>query len=168
MKHTIESIPPGTTVFIDTNIFLFAFWQQQPLAHICNTFLQRVKNEEIQGKTSSAVVAEIAHRVMIWEARKLFPKATVAYLQKHPEKVRLLKQHLAVASNMRRFNVDVLSVSIFDMHRAKEVRRDYGLMTNDSVIVGVMRGEKVRHLATYDAGFARVPDIQVWMPQIDE
>jgi predicted nucleic acid-binding protein len=52
-----------------------------------------------------------------------------------------------------------------DLHTSKAVRRDYGLLVNDSLIVAVMRNHKLRHLATHDSGFLRVSGMQVWMPE---
>jgi predicted nucleic acid-binding protein len=39
------------------------------------------------------------------------------------------------------------------LHQSKQFRTDYGLMTNDSLIVAVMQDHKLVHLATNDRDF---------------
>jgi predicted nucleic acid-binding protein len=51
-----------------------------------------------------------------------------------------------------------------ELHSSKRYRRDYGFMTNDSLVLAVMKRHKVIHLATNDQDFERVPDIKVWTP----
>ena len=83
-------------------------------------------------------------------------------------KVRALSRHLQVASDIGRANIDILPLTVKDLHASKTPRREYGLLTNDSLIVAVMRNHKLRHLATYDSGFLRVSGMQVWMPEAEE
>jgi predicted nucleic acid-binding protein len=51
-----------------------------------------------------------------------------------------------------------------DLHTSKQYREEYGLMVNDSLIVAVMKREKIQHLATNDTDFERIPDIAVRVP----
>ena len=51
-----------------------------------------------------------------------------------------------------------------DLHRGKQVRQEYGLLTNDSLIVAVMQRHRLRHLATHDRDFARLPILHIWQP----
>ncbi|NJN67746.1 MAG: type II toxin-antitoxin system VapC family toxin [Chloroflexaceae bacterium] len=165
MKRSLATIPAGTGIFIDANIFLLTAWGKGSLGQQCHEFVARVKQRDLKGYTSVSVVAEITHRLMVYEARAQFPPVTVEYLQKHPDLVRKLSRHLMIASDIARLNVDIRPVTVYDLHRAKDVRRDHGLMTNDSLIVGMMRGGKLRHLATFDNGFLPVSGIQVWAPE---
>jgi len=51
------------------------------------------------------------------------------------------------------------------LHNSRQYRDEYGLMTNDSIIVAVMKREEIQHLATNDADFERVPGIVVRSPE---
>jgi predicted nucleic acid-binding protein len=62
-------------------------------------------------------------------------------------------------------NIDILPLTVRELHASKTPRREYGLLTNDSLIIAVMRNHKLRHLVTYDSGFLRVSGIQAWMPE---
>jgi len=45
-------------------------------------------------------------------------------------------------------------------------RKDYYLMTGDSLHIGSMQRHRspLRHIATYDGDFANIPDLTVWQP----
>ena len=63
----LAAFPSGHRAFIDANIFIYHF-TQTPLTASCTAFLQRVEMGDIQGITSVAILAEVAHRLMILEA----------------------------------------------------------------------------------------------------
>lgn len=162
---SLAHLPSGTRIFVEANVFILYYLTQSPLTQACHDFFARTTRLEVQGLTSVLVVAEITHRVMISEAAaqlSLPSQATVAYLQQHPAVVRQLRRHLTVASDIHRLGIDILPVTHKDLHTSKNFRVSFGLLTNDSLIVAVMRAHKIRHLATHDAAFRRVTGIEVW------
>jgi predicted nucleic acid-binding protein len=130
--------------------------------------MERSAKGEVRAITSTIVVAEALHRMMIVEAveKRGFDTAREAaeYLQNHPDFVKTLKKHLPVPSDLARMKIDIKPVDHVDLHNSKRVRRDHGFMTNDSLVLAVMKRYKVIHLATNDRDFERVPDIKVWAP----
>lgn len=167
MKH-LSTVPSGSKVFVDTNIFVFYYLDQGYLTHACYDFLKRTAIGEIQGFTSSLVVAELTHRVIVSEAAEqlgLESKKIVPYLQTHPDVVCRLKQHLNIASDLRQMGINILSLTYQKLHRSKAIRSTFGLMTNDSLIVATMQQHKLVDIATNDTGFARVSRIRVWKPE---
>jgi predicted nucleic acid-binding protein len=117
--------------------------------------------------TAAFVVAEVIHRVMVNEARQQLQRSareTVEYLQQNPAFVRRLSRHLTVASDIGKVGVDILPLAVNDLYASKAFRRDHGLLTNDSLIVAVMRNHKLRHLASHDGRFDRIPGLQLWNP----
>lgn len=162
----LGQLPDGTAVFIDANIFVLAS-SAGSLGLQCQELLNRVRQGLVQGFTASFVVAEVTHRVMVNEARQQLQRSareTVEYLQQNPAFVRSLTRHLTVASDIGKAGVDILPLTVKDLHASKVYRRDYGLLTNDSLIVAVMRNHKLRHLASHDGGFDQVPGLQLWNP----
>jgi predicted nucleic acid-binding protein len=159
----LSAIPHGTSVFVDTNILVLA-GAEGKLAQQCRDFLNQVRERQVAGFTTALVVAEVTHRVMVKAAREhlgLSSVETVEYLQRHPDLVRTLSRHLRVASDIGKANIDILPLTVKDLHASKTPRREYGLLTNDSLIIAVMCNHKLRHLATYDRGFLRVRGLQV-------
>src|SRR5262249_7979854 len=63
----LATLPAGTRIFIDANIFIYHF-THVPLTAACTAFLQRVETGDVRGVTSVVVLAEVAHRLMILEA----------------------------------------------------------------------------------------------------
>jgi predicted nucleic acid-binding protein len=166
----LSDLPRNAPIFIDTNILVLAGGEGR-LAQQCRDFLNRVRQREVAGFTATFVAAEVTHRVMVKEARErlgLSSAETVEYLQRHPDMVRTLSRHLQVASDIGKANIDILPLMVKDLHASKMPRREYGLLTNDSLIVAVMRNHKLRHLATYDSGFLRVSGLEVWMPEAQQ
>lgn len=105
--------------------------------------------------------------MMVNEARQQLQRSareTVEYLQQNPAFVRRLSRHLTVASDIGKVGVDILPLAVNDLHASKAFRRDHGLLTNDSLIVAVMRNHKLRHLASHDSRFDRIPGLQLWNP----
>jgi predicted nucleic acid-binding protein len=149
-------------------VLVFHFTGHPELGPPCRDFLERCASREIEGYTSVIAASETIHRVMVNETRANLGFATsletVSYLKRHPEAVKGLRQHLAVASKVYHLGVKILPMSYKDLHRGNRVRQQYGLLTNDSLIVAVMQRHRLRHLATHDRDFARIPTLHVWRP----
>jgi predicted nucleic acid-binding protein len=69
---TLATIPAGTTVFVDANILVFALVNHPTYGAACDTFLNRIENQEIVGVTSTHVLGEVVHRMMTIEASDRF------------------------------------------------------------------------------------------------
>ncbi|MDY7078711.1 MAG: PIN domain-containing protein [Chloroflexota bacterium] len=164
----LAHVPSGTRIFVDASVLALHFTGHPELGPPCRDFLERCASREIEGYTSVIAASETIHRVIVNEARTNLGFATspetVNYLKRHPEAVKGLRQHLAVASEIYRLGVEILPVSYKTLHRSKQVRQQYGLLTNDSLIVAVMQRHRLRHLATHDRDFGRVSTLHVWGP----
>ncbi len=164
----LTKLPANSTVFVDTNLLSYLYIRKDELAQSVARFLARGSDGEIQIVTSTSVVEDVLHRVMIFEAvtrHDIEPSRAVAYLKKHPTLVRSLTKHLTIPSQLHnQFNINILAVTHADLHGSKRFCSEYGLMTNDSVIVATMQRHKIIHLATNDHDFERVQEIQVWSP----
>jgi len=95
---------------------------------------------------------------------KLAPKNLANYLKTHPKIVRQLKEHLNIPSFLAQLKVNILPLSHIHHHHAKRFRQEYGVMADDSLILGLMKAEKIHYLATNDRDFRRVKEIVVWEP----
>ena len=98
----LHEIEPGQKVFIDANIFVYHFSQGSRFNKSCTDFLYRVEASEVHGITSTAVVQETTHRLMMVEASakaEVDVKNLPKYLKQHPDIVKQLTQHLLVEVN---------------------------------------------------------------------
>ena len=84
---TLDQVPGGTRVLIDSNIFIYHFAGQ---SEDCSSFLVRVERREVHGFTGPVVLLEVAHRLMLIEAAEhggLGPNPA-ARLSRQPDAVR--------------------------------------------------------------------------------
>lgn len=51
-----------------------------------------------------------------------------------------------------------------EIHASKHFRDDYGLLTDDSITLAVMRRHGLTDLASNDEDFRRVSGIRLWTP----
>jgi len=163
----LSELPSGSTVCADANILVYHFTQVEPLSKASTTFLERGLREQIRIVTTPQMVSDVVHRVMMLEARLRFqvpPRKLVGYLKQYPDAVRQLTGHLDIPGLLCRFKVDICPLTHIHLHEATRFRRDYGLMANDSLLLGLIVTERIQHLASNDHDFRRVPDVTLWVP----
>src|ERR1700730_6489088 len=74
---TLANVPDGSDVFVDANIFVYAF---TAMFAECTEFLTRCARQEISALTSYDSIYEATHRLMVHEAfqKGLIPKPRAA------------------------------------------------------------------------------------------
>lgn len=125
---SLADIRDGTPVFIDANVFIYHFSGPTPLSPACSAFLTRVEEGRLRGVTSTLVLIEVLHRLMILEAIRAFQlssRDTMRYLKEHPEQARTLGVHPAAPAKVRQMGVEVLTVEVEEIERSHEVKRRY-------------------------------------------
>jgi len=60
--------------------------------------------------------------------------------------------------------IDVVGVGLEEIERSHEVKRRYGLLTNDALLVATMQHAGVTALASNDPDFGRVEGITLYRP----
>jgi predicted nucleic acid-binding protein len=157
---TFADIPGGAAIFVDANTFVYAFVSDPRFGPACDQLLGRIDTRQIEGFTSAQVVAEMAHRLMTLEATTLLgrsPTGLANWLKRHPSEVRRLVRYRQAIDELAVIGVQALSVSGAQVSRAADVSRQYGLLTNDALIVAVMRDRGLTQLASNDADLTRSP-----------
>lgn len=160
-------IPDGSHVFVDANIFIYHFSGPTEFTNHCTHFLQRIENARLSGFTSTLVLAETLHRLMIIEAvsmLKLEPKTTIRYLKDHPSEAKKLVQHLTVPQTIQDIGIQILPLEVAGIRNSHDIKKEYGLLTNDALNLAVMRQHRLTCIATNDTDFERVTNLMVWKP----
>lgn len=118
----LSNLGNGSSVFIDANIFVYHFSKKSNFNLSCTEFLVRIEEGEIEGITSTSVVQEVTHRMMIVEASSLFPdikaKDLVRYLKGHPNIIKKLATHREIPSKIVSFNLEIVSIDIQVLDRS--------------------------------------------------
>jgi len=133
----------GEAIFIDANIFVYHFAGHSLQ---CKTLLERCARRELLGYTSTAVLAEVLHRLMIAEAieQGLVPaKNAVRKLKERPQVIRQLSVHSDAVQHIGQMNLRILSLTWDILVGSKAIRQQEGLLTNDSLVVSAMQAMRL-------------------------
>ena len=160
----LDAFPDGGRIFLDANIFLLHYWDQSPT---CSRLLERIETGLIQGVTSTTVLGEVAHRLLIAEAilqRPTISRHPVRYLKTHPAFVRSLTQTRTLLDQLTRLPLQVVALTPAMWHHGVVLMHELGLLMNDAITVACLRRLRLRHLASADHDFDHVPGLTRWSP----
>jgi predicted nucleic acid-binding protein len=160
----LEEIPARSRFFIDSNIFIYHFLD---LSEGCSNLLERAERKEIRACTSTVVLGEVLHRLMLSEAVEKYrikPHQAIRYLKEHPESIISLEKCEMAVEEIPEFNVEILSMGGDAVFESRGLRKQYGLMTNDSLNLYSMNSRGLKIIATNDSDFDRIKGIEVWTP----
>jgi len=153
----LATLPSGTRIFIDANIFIYHF-TQVPLTAACTAFLQRVEAGDLHGVTSVVVLAEVAHRLMILEAIRTSGVSSRTAVKR-------LKENPTLVSQLSHYNVTVEPVTFAHLQTAQELSTLHGLLTNDSLTGAMAQSLALTDVASNDPDLTLIPGLTIWHPQ---
>lgn len=159
----LPSIPDGSEIFIDSNIFVYALSGSSPQ---CRALLEKVSLGEIRAVTSYHVVGEVTHKLMLAEhiAKGGSPAGARKYLEGHPQVVRALTHYWTAAERILAMNILFVPVDEATIRSAQAVRVQSGLLNNDSLIAASMMRLGLTVIASNDEDFAAVSGFSVFQP----
>lgn len=161
---TLEAIPDSAAVFVDAPIFIYHF---TGVSASCRDFLARCELGEVQGVTSAVTLAEVTHRLMTIEAvrRGMVSAGNVpAKLRKRPDLVRELWAYHEQVEKIPLMGIRVEPLELRTLLQAGPLRRDSGLLTNDSLGAATARHLEIRRVASADPDFGAVDGLVVHRP----
>jgi predicted nucleic acid-binding protein len=68
---TLDQIPAAAHVFVDSNILVYHFQPHPSFGPMCQRLFERIERHDIEGYTSTTLLGELAHRLMLIEAGAL-------------------------------------------------------------------------------------------------
>jgi predicted nucleic acid-binding protein len=103
---------------------------------------------------------------MTFQASVLFgwPSKVVNHLKRNPAAVRQRSLFRQAIAKIPQLGVRILTVPEPLVEAATGVSHQTGLLSNDALIVAVMRANGLSHLASNDADFDRVPGLTRYAP----
>ncbi len=112
------------------------------------------------------LVSEVCHRLMLVEAvdAGLIRKPSAADLRRRRTGIQRLTRYWALTSQILNLNFVVVPLDDRRLRRGQQARADYGLLTNDSLIVAAAQEYGINYLASRDEDFDRIPELVVCMP----
>lgn len=162
---TLEKIPPGASVFIDANIFIYHFVGQ---SDDCSRFIQRIEEREIKGIVGTHIVAEIIHRMMMLEALQSGLITSGSPSQKVRKQRKLIGNLNIFASQGRQLLALPLEIPPLTTSLLQEgitTATKHHLLMNDALIIALMREKNITYLASADRDFEEIPGIKLYRPK---
>ncbi len=162
-----QEIQSGTAVFIDANTFIYHFISDRNYGEACTALLERIESRDLEGWTSTHILAETAHRLMTLEACSRFNwpyQGIAARLGKHPQHFSQLQTFRQAIQQIVDLEINITHVLQSSITQATDFSCQHGLLTNDALLVAVMHEQNLTQLASLDSDFDRVPWITRYSP----
>ncbi|WP_258358538.1 type II toxin-antitoxin system VapC family toxin [Moorella sulfitireducens] len=159
-----DELPAGSQIFVDANIFIYHF---SGVSEDCSSFLERCEREEIVGFTTTNILLETMHRLMMLEAvtRGLVTPGNLAKkLKGKPEIITRLATYAEQVKKIPAMNINIVPLTQDLCYQALTWQQQYGLMTNDSILLAACQEYKCWNLASNDLVFVGVREITLWQP----
>jgi predicted nucleic acid-binding protein len=157
----------GDSVFVDANTLIYHFAPHPGFGAACRQLLHRIESQNLFGFTSTHVLGEVAHQLMIMEASSLpgwSPGKVKKRLQQQPGALQNLTRFRTAVETVLQSRLQVLVVSPSLLGAAAAISQQYGLLTNDALSVAVMQANGLTKVASHDADFDRVPGLTRYAP----
>lgn len=164
----LSSIPSGTQIFIDANIFLYEVFDDPDFGEVSYKFIKMVEGGSIKGFTSTLVLDEVLFKMLTMEASNKLGiplKKAIDSLREDPEKFAALDmpwKNIEKIQNMP--NLTILGISPVIFKDAVEISKANKLLPHDATHVAAAKTMDLRDIATSDRDFKRVDFLKVWTP----
>jgi predicted nucleic acid-binding protein len=160
----LPSLRGGAWVAVDTNILVYA---NQRRSLECVGFLERCASGELQGVVPSPMVAELAHALMLIEAREnnwIERGNPARALSERPDLICRLTRYEARMREFFGIGLRIEPVGTADFLEAMRIQKEAGLLTNDALLLAVARRLNCEAVATADRAIAQAPGFAVFSP----
>jgi predicted nucleic acid-binding protein len=164
---TFDDVPAGIAIFLDANTLVYHFTNDPQFGAPCTRLLERIRRREIGGLTSTHVLADMAYRVLTIEACIAYGYSYTGInrrLKRHPADVQRLTRFRQAVDDVPAYGVQILPVTPGLIPDACAISQQTGLLTNDALVVAIMRQHGLDALASHDADFDRVPGLTRYAP----
>jgi predicted nucleic acid-binding protein len=164
---TFADLGAGDAIFLDANIFIFQFGPHPIFGPACNALLRQIENGQLLGFTSTHVIGEVAHRLMLTEATAAtgWVQSKVKHrLKQQPNIIGTLTRFRMAIEGILQSKIQVLTIPAALLGNAAVLSQKYGQLTNDALTSALMQAHGLNKIASDDADFDRVPGVTRYAP----
>jgi len=153
-----DDLRAGESIFLDANLLVYHFAAHPALAPPCTALIRRISKKEIVAFTSTHMLSEVAHRLMMYEASQAFgwKSKIVDRLKQQPNAILQLNAFRESIAKVPQLGIQVLTVPPHLVATAAGLSVQFGLLSNDALVVAIMQAQGLTNLASHDADFDRV------------
>jgi predicted nucleic acid-binding protein len=164
---TLASLASGADVFVDADVLVYHVGAHPQFGPACTSFIKRIELGDLHGFTSTHVMSEVAHKLMLLDASRTFGwplTGGLKRLQKNPSQIGQLTSFRTALQQIANSGIQVLTIDPSLIDVAAGVSQQCCLLSNDALIVAVMQARRLVHLASEDPDFNGVPGITRYAP----
>lgn len=158
----LSDIKAGEWVVIDTNILVYA---NQGKSEECVQLLRRCALKDVHGIVPMPMVAELVHALMLIEAREngwIERSNPARALAERPELVRRLSRYEVSIREFLGIGLRLEPATAVDVIEALSIQREFGLLTNDALLLAIARRLNCSSIASADSMFGRAQRFAVY------
>jgi predicted nucleic acid-binding protein len=161
-------IEPGTNIFIDANILLYAVSGHWRFGTSSKCLLDSINDGKYNGITSVLVCNEVFHKSLIAEIverENISPVSVLKCLKGDPDLVRESTKAWAAIEKIKQINhLTIVGIDESTFELALRYSKKYALLSNDALHLATMKQEGVSTIASNDRDFSGVEWLQIWKP----
>jgi len=165
----LESLEPNSEVFVDVNIFLYSIFDHLTLKPSCEGFLTKIESNEYKAVTSSLVLNEVVHKLMLAEVANIrnldSDRKSLRLIRRNPDVITGLSQTWSDYSDIKEYPITIKEIDEKAMDLAVEFCEEYRLLTSDATHIAIMKQNNITNLASNDSDFERVDWVNLYKPK---
>ena len=164
MLNSISSLPDGSRIFIDSNIFIYFLLKREEYYNNVKIFFKRIDEKEINGFINPIVISETYFnylRVKISEKYKTTLKEFPKLIKDKPE---ILSE---IPSEVVDEILTLENIKFLEYRPEADIKyfiSKYSLLPNDAINVATCKLYNIENIATNDSDFNRVNFLNIFRP----
>lgn len=152
-------------VFVDTNIFVYALAKTHRYKNTCEMLLSKINLGDVIGFTSSTVINELFHTLLIGEVKlKYGDVEVIRFIKEHPNVISECEVAYGALDDIFESRIVILPLTLEVLHHTKTSSKKYNLLFSDAIHVASCKVYGIKNIATNDEDFHRVDFLKVWKP----
>ncbi|MCX8038909.1 MAG: PIN domain-containing protein [Candidatus Sumerlaeia bacterium] len=164
MSATVNRIPDGAVVLLDSNIFVYAFARK---SRQCHLLIERCRDQSVLGLVSTYTLCEVCYKTMGIEAGGASAAEPIPMrsLKRRPESIKKLVRYAVFLEDIiLRSNLGIIVATETDVLKSQRIRSCFGMLATDSINAQILLEYGIPAIATSDSDFERIPGITVYAP----
>lgn len=152
-------------IFVDTNIFIYGLAKKHRYKHTSEALLSKINNGEIIGFTSSTVINEIFHTILVGAIKQKYGDVEVIrFIKEHPDVISECEVAYSALEDVFESSIVILPLTFEVLLLAKTLSKKHNLLFSDAIHAASCEIYGIKHIATNDSDFERVDFLKQWKP----